>query len=278
MRRRPIVPSLLVAALLTAGCHGEAGPLQVRENAFAWSDRVPAGATVAVRSMNGDIEVTVGTDDTVRVTARIEWRKGDPDKTLRLSGSRQGSDALICAVWGDGGCSREGYTAKFDGKGTDAKVFFQVTVPAGVKVDLQGVNGDVTASVSAPVRAHTMNGDVRVATAVGPVDGVTLNGSVDIRMSSLVGTDSVIAKTLNGSVYVYLPDPVDATIDLGVTNGSVSTEFPVMITGEPSKRSIRAVLGAGTRTVHARSMNGTVALRRLAFIRGSAPPARDRSP
>ena len=271
MRHRLFVPSLLVAALLTAGCHGEAGPLQVRENAFAWSDRVPAGATVAVRSMNGDIEVTVGADDTVRVSARIEWRRGDPDKALRLSASRQGNDALICAVWGDGGCSRDSYNAKYDGKGTDAKVFFKVTVPAGVKVDLQGINGDVSASASAPVRAHTMNGSVRVATAVGPVDGQTLNGSVDIRMASLVGTDSVIAKTLNGSVYVYLPDPVDAAIDLGVSNGSVSTEFPVMITGEPSKRSIRAVLGAGTRTVHARSMNGVVSLRRLSTDGTSRP-------
>ena len=271
MRRHAFVPSLLVAALLTAGCDHEAGPLQVRENAFTWSDRVPAGATLAMRSMNGDIDVAVGTDDTVRVSARIEWRKGDPDKTLRLSGSRQGDDALICAVWGDGGCSREGYTAKFDGKGTDAKVFFKVTVPAGVKLDLQGINGNVTASASAPVKAHTMNGDVRVVTAVGPVDGQTLNGSVDIRMSSLVGTDSVIAKTLNGSVYVYLPDPVDAAIDLGVTNGSVSTEFPVTITGEPSRRSIRAVLGAGSRTVHARSMNGRVSLRRLATDGTSRP-------
>lgn len=271
MRRPSFLPSLLVAGLLTAGCDGEAGPLQVRENAFRWSDRVPAGATVAVRSMNGDIEVAVGTDDTVRVSARIEWRKGDPDKALRMSGSRQGDDALICAVWGEGSCSRDNYNAKVDGKGTDAKVFFKVTVPAGVKLDLQGINGDVTASASAPVRAHTMNGDVRVATAVGPVDGQTLNGSVDIRMSSLAGNDSVIATTLNGNAYVYLPDPVDAAIDLSVANGSVSTEFPVTITGQPSKRSIRSVLGAGSRTVHARSMNGEVALRRLASDGTSRP-------
>jgi hypothetical protein len=271
MLHRTAVRSLLVASLLTVACDDESGPLQVRENAFAWSDRVPAGATVTVRSMNGDTEVSVGTDDTVRVTARVEWRRGDPDKTLRMSGSRQGDDALICAVWGEGSCGRDNYTAKFDGKATDAKVFFTVTVPAGVKLDLQGVNGDVTASASAPVRAHTVNGNVRVATAVGPVDGATLNGSVDLRMSSLVGTDSVIAKTLNGSVFVYLPDPVDAAIDLGVTNGSVETEFPLTITGEPSKRSIRAVLGAGTRTVHARSMNGRVALRRLAADGTSRP-------
>ena len=257
--------SVLLAAALTAGCDQDAGPLQTRENAFSWSDHVPAGATVHVRDLNGDIEVVVGTGDTARVTARLEWRKGDPDKSLRMSGSRQGDDALICAVWGQGDCSEANYSSKWEGKkrSTDARVFFKVTVPPGVKLDLIGVNGSIVASASAPVSARTMNGDVTIATAVGPVRGETLNGSVDLRMSSIIGTDSVVAKTLNGSVFVYLPDNIDATVDLGVTNGSVSTEFPVMITGAPSKRRLHGVLGAGTHQVHLRSLNGEAALRRL---------------
>lgn len=268
---RQFVPSLLAAAVLLSGCDEGTGPLQTRENAFAWSDHMAAGSTLLVRSMRGDIVVAVGTDDTARVTARLEWRKGDPDETLRLSGSRQGEDALICAVWGEGSCSRENYNAKMNGGATDAKVHFTITVPAGVKLDLMDIDGDVTASASAPVKARTMNGDVRVATSVGPVDGESLNGSVDIRMSSLSGADSVKATTLNGDAFIYLPDPIDALVDLGVTNGSVSTEFPVTMTGEASKRSIRGALGAGGRTVHARSMNGEVALRRLRADGTSAP-------
>lgn len=263
MRRLTVVPSLLVAALLITGCGEEAGPLHVRENAFSWSEAMPAGATLSVRSMSGDMTVAVGMDDTARVTARIEWRKGDPDRSLRMSGSRQGTDALICAVWGDGSCSLGKYNAQLGKKSTDAKVFFTITVPAGVKLDLVDIDGDVTASASAPVKARTMNGDVLVVSSVGPVQGETLNGSVDIRMSSLVGTDSVIAKTLNGSVFVYLPDPVDATVDIGVTNGSVSTDFPYTVTGDVSRKHIRTVLGSGSRAVYARSMNGEVALRRL---------------
>lgn len=264
MRRRTVVPSLLVLALFVAGCDDEAGPLQVRDNAFSWSEPMPAGATLSVRSMSGDIRVAVGTDDTARVTARIEWRKGNPVESLRMSGSRQGTDALICAVWGDGSCSRDKYNAQLGKKRTDAKVFFTITVPAGVQLDLVDIDGDVTASASAPVKARTLNGDVLVVSSVGPVQGETLNGSVDIRMSSLVGTDSVIAKTLNGDVFVYLPDPVDATVDIGVTNGSVSTDFAYPVTGGVSKKHIRTVLGAGSHPVYARSMNGEVALRRLA--------------
>ena len=265
MSRRVAIPCALLAATLTVGCEEGSGPLQVRENAFAWSDHVPSGATVTVRDLNGDITVQPSADDTVRVTARLEWHKGNPDETLRMSGSRLGDDALICAVWGDGACSRDNYTSKWNGSSssTDAKVFFQVSVPAGVKLDLQGANGNIVAAASAPVSARTMSGNVTVATAVGPARGETLNGSVDLRIALLSGTDSVIAKTLNGNVYVYLSELTDASIDLAATTGSVSSEFPVEITGEMSKRSLRAVLGAGTHPIRLRSMNGSVSIRRL---------------
>lgn len=265
MRQRTIIPSVLVLLLFAAGCDdGDAGPLQVRENAFTWSDQVPAGATLHVREFNGSIEVAPSEDDTLRVTARIEWRRGNPDEVIRFIGRREGQDALICAMWQQGDCSVGNYNAKLDG-GTAARmqVHFDIRVPAGVKLDLVGISSDIAAAASAPVRARSVNGSVRVATSVGPVNAETMNGDVDIRMTSLVGGDSVIAKTLNGDALVYLPETVDAVIDLSVTNGSVTTEYPVLVTGEAARRSIRGTIGAGGRTVHARSLNGTVALRQL---------------
>lgn len=264
MTRRPFVPSLLAATLLLAGCDEEAsGPLQVRENAFAWRGVVAPGATVSVRDFRGDIDVRPSADDTVRVTARLEWRKGDPDKALHFSGALVGGDAVICAIWGDGRCTRDAYTANIKlGNDNDAKVFFTVEVPAGVKLELSNISGNLTAVATAPVHAKTMNGDVRVATSVGPVQGETLNGSVDIRMSSLVGTDSVIAKTLNGEAFVYLPTVDDAVVDISVGNGSASSDF-----GAPGAsargRKIQMTIGAGSRVILAHALNGEAALRRL---------------
>jgi hypothetical protein len=265
---RPVHRSSLLApavALLAIGCMGEAGPVQTRENAFAWQDSLPEGATLHVRDMNGEIEVSPSADRVARVTASISWRRGDPDASLHFSGVREGADAVICAVWGKGSCDKEHYSSSLNfSKGdTDARVHFRIEVPAGVRLELQGVNTDITAAASAPVSASTLNGDVTVVTAVGPVRGETKNGSVDIRMSSLVGTDSVIATTLNGDAFVYLPEGVDAALDLAVTNGSVSSEFAVPLSTTSSRRSLRATLGAGTRTVRIRSINGSVAVRRL---------------
>lgn len=264
MHGRRFLPSLLVATLLTAACDGEAsGPLQVRENAFAYRGTVAAGSTVHVRDFAGTVEVKPSADDSVRVSARLEWRKGDPDKELAVSASIVGSDLLVCAIWGKGRCTVDDYDSslKLGRDGNDAKLHFTVEVPAGVRVDATNISGDIIVAASAPVTAKTLNGSVRVVTAVGPVQGETLNGAVDIRMASLVGTDSVIAKTLNGAVYVYLPAVDDAVLDLGVANGRASSAFP--LDAPTSGKSIKRTIGAGTRVIHAYSMNGEVALRRL---------------
>ncbi len=262
---------LAAASLALLACSFEfsddSGPLQTRDQAFAWSGVVRPGATVMVREMRGGIEVVPGTDDTVRITARTEWRSGDPDRTLHFSASPDADGVLVCAVWGDGSCTKDKYQAnvKFGRRGgsTDAKVFFRVEVPAGVLLDLVTIDGDVVAAASAPVRARSMNGDVTVVTAVGPVRGETMNGSVDIRMTTIAGSDSVIATTLNGDAYVFLPAVLDAVVDMSVTSGSSTMEFPMTSTGRNDAKHVQGVLGAGGRVVKIRSLNGSVALRRL---------------
>lgn len=269
---RPVL--VPVAALLLAGCIQEgSGPLQSRTDMFVWEGVIPAGGVLRVRELRGSIEVRPATGDTARVRANVEWRSGDPERDLHFSASPQGGDVLICAVWGEGSCTREGYNARLRGgrrnRVTDAKVHFLVEVPTGVRLDLTNIDGDIVAASSAPVQARTMNGNVTVATAVGPVQAETMNGHVDARMMSLAGTDSVVAKTMNGDVFVYLPEGPDIALDMAVTSGSISSEFPTE--GMGGSRSLKAVLGAGTTPVRIRTLNGRVALRRLDAEGRSAP-------
>lgn len=265
MPRRPLLPLLLAIAFVSA-CDGQdSGPVQVRENAFVWGSPAAAGDRIVLRDFAGDIVVTPSADDTVRVTAKLEWRRGDPDKDMHFQGSRSGTDMLICAIWGDGKCTVDDYTANFKGRsGAGVKAHFTVQAPAGVKVFVSNMSGDVTVQASAPVEATTMDGDVLVVTAVGPVKGETMNGSVDVRMSSLAaGADSVVAKTINGDAFIYLPALDDARVDLGVMNGSVASAFAS--SGAPSERTkkLQFTAGAGTRPIVAYSLNGDVALRQL---------------
>lgn len=252
---------VLVAALTGLACQGEIGPLQVRENAFTWQGTMKPGALLVVRELRGGIEIVPSSSDTMRVTTRTEWRRGDPATDLNYSASQDSNGVVLCAVWGSGSCDREDYNANMGRGGTDAKVFFRIEVPAGVRLKLLSIDGNIRAAASAPVEAQVLNGDVIVATAVGPVRAETLNGDIDVRMSSITGTDSVVAKTMNGDVYVYIPDGIDATVDMSTATGSVQSAFAVQGTVEPKR--VGGVLGAGTHPMQLKSINGHVALRRL---------------
>jgi hypothetical protein len=268
-RLRALASYAALAALpfVSGACKEDSGPVQTRENAFVWEGTIQPGKTIRVRELQGGIEVVPSTDDKVRVTARYEWRRGNPDEGLSLSASDADGDLLVCAVWGSGGsCTKEDYNANIrTGRGagrTDAKVFFRIEAPRGVKIDLVVISGDIQVAASAPVMARSVNGDVVVATAVGPVEAETMNGSVDIRMSSLTGTDTVKAETMNGDAFVYLPADIDASVEMEVMNGSVSSEFAAQATGE-NRKHVSVRLGQGTHAVRAKTLNGAVALRRL---------------
>lgn len=275
---RLLVLPLAALPLLAARCDRDSGPLQVRENAFVWQGVIASGKSIRVRELQGAIEVVPSADDTARVTARVEWRSGDPSTGLSLSGSSTDGDLLVCAIWGENGtCTAGDYNANIrvgrSGRGrTDAKVYFRVEAPRGVKIDLVVISGDIKVAASAPVMARSVNGDVVVATAVGPVEAETMNGSVDIRMSSLTGTDTVKAETMNGDAFVYLPTDIDAAVEISTTVGSVSTDFPVNTAMTDGTKRLSLRLGEGTHPVRARTVNGTVALRQLdASGRAGAP-------
>lgn len=278
MSFRPFL--VLVAGSLVA-CQAEmnSGPQRERTEVFSYAAVVPAGQTLYLRDIVGSITVEPATDDTLRVVADMKWR-GDstPPAEVTFSGTTLADGAIVCAIFGGAECSVDNYDAKSNGSGirigegglrlglggdSSAEVHFRVKVPAGVKLDLVVVEGDLVSASSAPVKARGINGNITIVTSVGPVTVKTVNGDVDARMSSLSGADSVVVETVNGSAYVFLPETVSATVDLGSTNGTLTTDFPGIAERENFTKQIRATLGAGLTPVRVRTLNGDAQLRRL---------------
>jgi hypothetical protein len=226
--------------------------------------------------LRGSIDVTPSPDSMLRVKARVTWRgsAGQPSD-IELSGAAVPEGALICARSRSGTCTTTSFSTsssrrrgtlnlRRSNRSSDTKVHFTVEVPTGVRLDLLGIDASITAASTAPIRAKTLNGDVTVVTAVGPIYAETMNGSVDARMSSLAGTDSVVVKTMNGDAWLFLPEQVSADLDVSTMNGAVDTDFPALLnTGTTTRKSIRAALGDGTTPVRVRTMNGAAGIRRL---------------
>ena len=263
---------LVVAAVAVTACFGDSrgGPEQDNPTAWTWNAPVSAPATVFVRNTNGSVEIKPATGKNVEVTADVRWRRGDPKRDVTFQGkSSPNGNVIICAIWNDGSCSESKYEVKKPGfsigpfsQGTDASVKFTVYVPAGVKVDVMTMNGSIGAAATAPVKARTVNGTIKIATSVGPVDAETVNGDVDVRMTTLGGDGPVRARAVTGSVAAYLPEKVDGTVDMESVIGNTVSDFPGSKSADDNKK-FTATLGTGGRTVDIGTVTGSASLRKL---------------
>lgn len=258
---------LLILGLLLAVPPTLAAQGQQVDRSWSLSERVPAGAWVRVRTVNGDLTVRASSSDRVEITATKRWRRGDP-KDVRIETQRASDGSiLVCAFWQpEATCSETGYDSHSRGdhrRDGDVGVDFEIRVPRGVKVGVWGVNGGVSVDgVSSEVRASTVNGSVDATSAGGPVQASAVNGSVHASMGRLDGDQDLTYSTVNGSVIAEFAGDVDADIDLSTVNGRFQTDWPVTITGRIDPRHLRATLGKGGRRIKLTTVNGNVELRK----------------
>ena len=261
---------LLVLATISASGCGHRGPERSDPQVFTWNGELKAPATLNLRSVNGPIVVQPSPDNSVHLTAGATWHRGNPKTDLQFKVESAGSDVTICVIWGQGGCATSGsgrrpsFWTSIGRRGTDANVTLTVSVPERVKLNLVTVNGDIGVASTASVIARTVNGNIKVATAIGPVDAETMNGSVDARMTTLGEDGPVRAITMNGSATAFLPEKFDATVDIASMNGRVGSDFAITTdAGSTVKKNLKGAIGAGGREVKVATMNGSAWLRKL---------------
>lgn len=242
---------------------------RLEREAFTWAGRIPEGRWINVRNLRGNVEVTRGAGDKVEVIATRRTRRGDPD-FVRFEVRRYGAgddNVLICALWGeDSDCGEDSYRTRVTdrrARDNDVTVDFSVRVPRGVRVRAHSVNGDVRVEdAAAEVDAESVNGNVTVSTAEGPVNARTTNGHVRATMGKFDANADMRFSTTNGSVIVEFTAEIDADIELVSINGRFATDFPVTISGRIDPRRLRATLGKGGPRIRLSTVNGNVELRK----------------
>ena len=258
------------AALVAATLLASPAAAQQTRDAFEWSGRVDAGRIVYVRNLNGAVKVERGGGE-VEIVARKRWRRGDPE-AVRIELQRVGGgDVLVCALWKDGTCSESGYRGRGrsgggwfdrDDDNDDVSVEFTVRVPEGVRLDLYSVNGGLEVDgATAEVRARTTNGQIRASSLGGPVTAETVNGSITVRMGDM-GREDIRFETVNGSITVEAPRDLNANLSFRTVNGHIESDYPLTVQGRIDRRRIDAVLGNGGPKLEARTVNGSVTLKR----------------
>ncbi|GGZ30996.1 hypothetical protein GCM10010387_25920 [Streptomyces inusitatus] len=125
-------------------------------------------------------------------------------------------------------------------------------------LNYQSVSGDLTViegGAGSRVRADSVSGDMLIDLAA---TGDTTPTPADIKLN-----------TVTGEVAIRLPHPTDAKVEANTTSGALSNAFDdLRVSGQWGSKKLTGTLGAGTGTLRASTMSGSIALLRR-------PPADD---
>lgn len=263
--------ALLIGAIALAGCRrGEAREVT---NAFQWSDQIPAGATLHIRDLNGNVHVGPASGPTAQVTGSKKWRRGREDD-VHFVANRVGNDVYVCAIWGKRGrCDEHGYTSNNGGSilrifslrshSTDMTADLAVQLPPGVKLDVMTISGSTSVQgASSDVQVKTVNGSITAHNAAGALRLETVNGSITAGVDSLIGDAPLHFAAVNGSIHVELPASLQGDVTLATVTGRATSNFPLQSADGPASHSLRGTIGAGGRSVTLQTVNGAVELLR----------------
>jgi hypothetical protein len=273
----------LVFALPAVSSSQEVGRDQ---ETWTWTGRVESGKWFTLSSVNGPVTIQASSDNMIHVRAEKEVREGSV-RDVAFQVVEHDGGVTVCALWRNSYCEEDGQRSRRSDDDDDrrdrrdVRVKFTVQVPAGVRLSAGTVNGEMRVSSSAsevrastvngrvevsnatgPVRASTVNGGVEVATRNGPVTASTVNGDIDVKMSTLSRDGDMKFNTVNGSITVEMPASLDAEVDMETMHGSLSSDYPVQISGRFGPRRARGTIGRGGRRIELDTLNGSVELRK----------------
>jgi hypothetical protein len=282
---RNLFGALTLVAVMAVPALGKAQGDGRDASVWTWDGRVASGNTFRLSSVNGPVSIASSSDNMVHVRAEKIVNRGNVSD-VHFQVIQSGGDVHVCALWRRDSCDGDGMHSRGDGDDDDndhhdVRVRFTVTVPAGVRVSAGTVNGemrvhDVTSDVSAmtvnglvevmnvggEVRANTVNGRVDVSTRTGPVRANTVNGDINVRMGSLARDGEMSFHSVNGSITVETPPGLDADVSLDTMHGSITSDWPVQLSGRFGPRHAEGTIGRGGRSIKLRTLNGSVELRK----------------
>lgn len=260
-RLRALLPLSAIAFLVA--CGGAELPH------FTLNQPLAAGQVLAIRNLKGRVHVVPSADGALHVTANGVSRGSRPE-AVHLVSRPLANGVAVCALWGtndrcdEGGMSSEN-NSSWNLFKSGVNVNFEVALPAGARLDVRNVTGDVAVEgASADVVVHAVTGTVEAASSAGALELKTVTGSVKAHATGPL--NRIVAKTVTGSAQVTTPDDFAADVDLSVSTGGIRSEFPVTTT-RMDKKHLAGHVGPGARggtTIEIKSVTGAVALRKAA--------------
>ncbi|SCD29586.1 Putative adhesin [Streptomyces sp. BpilaLS-43] len=139
------------------------------------------------------------------------------------------------------------------------------------KVRAETVSGSLEAqAVTGDLRFHSVSGDLTVVEGAGTsVRAESVSGDMVLDLDTSAEPTDIRLTTVSGEIAIRLPHPADAKVEANTATGQVSNAFEdLRVGGQWGAKKITGKLGAGTGTLRATTVSGSIALLRR-------PPAKD---
>jgi len=238
--------------------------LALAQSDFQWRGPLGPGQTVEIKGVNGDVRAVPSSGGDVQVTATRTARRSNP-ADVRIEVVPHAGGVTICAVYPDvpdrePNTCEPGSGGRSNTRNNDVVVQFIVQVPPGIGFVGRTVNGSVRAELlQGDVEGYTVNGSVTLATA-GLVRASTVNGSISATMGRADWNDGANFRTVNGDITLKMPSVLNADLRADTVNGSISTDFPITVTGRVTPRRLAGTVGSGGRELSLSTVNGSIQL------------------
>jgi hypothetical protein len=208
------------------------------------------------------LDVDAGRNGGIRVRG---WDRGDVLVRTRIEASAEtDADArrLVSGVRVDTGGGR----IRADGPETRDReswnVSFEINVPRTAMLTLNTSNGGISIDdFRGTATFHAHNGGLSLTNVGGDLRGETTNGGISVSVAGDHWDGSGLdVETRNGGITLNVPKGFSAELEAGTTQGRISIDFPVTVSGTFG-RHLQTTLGSGGPKVRAITTNGGVTIR-----------------
>lgn len=269
-------PFVLVGSLLVSSACGGidlSTSAQTRpQGRFERTLTVSGPVDLSVRTGSGDIDIRVGTSDSVQVIGRITAGR----RSLENAPERIRQIETAPPIQQTGNTIRIGDTND-DPRYRDVSISYELIVPATTQIISQTGSGDQRIGrVNGSVRAQTGSGDIHIEGTGGGLDAHT--GSGDIQVNAVSGAikaqtgsgdvevaqirkADVDVQTGSGDVRLSLPADAAFTLTARTGSGSIDTTHPVQVQGSRRRNRLDGVVRGGGNRVDITTGSGSIDIR-----------------
>jgi len=221
---------------------------QVLERAWYGRYPLPAGGSVAVENIQGEISVA-------------GWDRAEVEVTAVKIGTGRGEDLDDVRVVAELGLLSLKLRTVYPPLEEPVRVNYRLRVPRQLSLSwLRTLEGNITVhDIEGAVEARTLSGNIEQTGATGRVVARTLTGSILVSLRALpASTAPLLLDTVNGNIALLLPPRPNADLELSTVAGTIQGDYTYEVSSTPGDSTRRARLGLGGVTISLRTVRGSI--------------------